>query len=218
MSDTAVTPTHDSPTIPAPVPSAPALQPHPDMAVHTLASAAPVGVEAPRLGSGPITEPAPMVGTGPTLPTATEPVLPTLPAANAAPVATPPAPATVAPARQFAPDPDLDVASLPTLPQAGPVVSVFESIDELTDQVVAADAAPTGKHPMAHLMPARSKPTEASIKAAEIRATKKAKAKKVKILVVIGALIVTALVGPPFVSWLTGAINEAGDTSTETGE
>ena len=147
-----------------------------------------------------------------------EPTLPpSLPAANSTA-----APQTVnrdIPAEQRYADAAMqfDAATLPTLPQTGPAVSVFETADELTDTAPGMRWA-IGEHPMAHLMPARSKPTEASIKAAELRAAKKSKAKKVKILVAIGALVVTALVGPPAVSWLTGAINEAGDTSTDTGE
>jgi hypothetical protein len=157
-----------------------------------------------------------------------EPTLPpSLPVANSSPAPQlddphTPAPGHLAtiPAEQREPTAaiQVDAAALPTLPQVGPAVSVFETADEITDAAPGGETAATGEHPMAHLMPARSKPTEASIKAAELRAAKKSKAKKVKILVAIGALVVTALVGPPAVSWLTGAINEAGDTSTDTGE
>ncbi|MEO6654290.1 MAG: hypothetical protein ABIP17_16730 [Ilumatobacteraceae bacterium] len=222
MSDTAVTPTNDAPEFPVPqlaAPTAPTLPPHPDTAVRTVAPGAPVEGDLPRLGSGPITSPAP--STTPTLPTT--PALPTnaptMPTTD--PTLMPSLPAVdVAPAPQsdrFPLDESIDLASLPTLPQAAPAVSVFETDDDIT-AVGPATTGPTGEHPMAHLMPARSKPTQASINAAEARAAKKAKAKKVKILVLVGALAVSALVGPPFVSWLTGAINEAGSTNTETGE
>ncbi len=219
MSETEVTTTNDTsakqPLQPGPPPR---LHPHPDTAVPTIAPGAPTTGDAPRLGSSPISAPSLLSTAPPILPTAAAPTVeptlpPSLPAANSAP-----ATQTVhhdAPAEQRYADAAMqfDVATLPSLPQAGPAVSVFEASDQLTDTAPGETAA-TGEHPMAHLMPARSKPTEASIKAAELRAAKKSKAKKVKILVAIGALVVTALVGPPAVSWLTGAINEAGDTDT----
>jgi hypothetical protein len=68
---------------------------------------------------------------------------------------------------------------------------------------------------MAHLMPQKSAPSEASRRAAEARAAKKAKAKKVKLAVAAGFLVVAVVVGPPLFKWFNNALNEAGNTSTE---
>ena len=68
---------------------------------------------------------------------------------------------------------------------------------------------------MAHLMPEKLQPSEASIRAAEIRAAKKAKARKIKIGVAIGAVVFTAVVGPPVARWTIDAINEAGSTKPD---
>jgi hypothetical protein len=68
---------------------------------------------------------------------------------------------------------------------------------------------------MAHLMPTKSMPNEASRRAAEKRAAQKAKSKKVKIGVISGIIVFTAVVGPPLGKWLVDAINEAGDTTVE---
>jgi hypothetical protein len=76
------------------------------------------------------------------------------------------------------------------------------------------DGAESG-HPMAHMMPSKSKPSAAAARAAEIRAARKAKTRKIQIGVAIGALVVAALAGPPLVSWLTNAINEAGGIENE---
>ena len=70
-------------------------------------------------------------------------------------------------------------------------------------------------HPMAHLMPEKTAPTEASLKAAAIRAARKKKAKRIKLGVAAGFLVVAVVVGPPLWSWLTNAINESGGASTE---
>ncbi len=70
-------------------------------------------------------------------------------------------------------------------------------------------------HPMAHLMPTnQSGPNEASRRAAEKRAIQKAKAKKTKIGVIGGLVVVSALAGPPLARWVIDAINEAGNTTT----
>lgn len=102
------------------------------------------------------------------------------------------------------------VPDLPTLPtvapavhQAGPAVNEAEA------------PVPTDEHPMAHLMPTKSASSEASRRAAGIRAAKKGKARKIKIGVALGALAVTAIVGPPLGKWFVDAINDAGNTSTE---
>ena len=64
---------------------------------------------------------------------------------------------------------------------------------------------------MAHLMPEKTGPSEASRRAAEARAVKKKKAKKVKIIVGVCALAFTVVVGPPLAKWTMNAINEAGN-------
>jgi hypothetical protein len=115
-------------------------------------------------------------------------------------------------------------AGAPTLPVVSPVLSspatpllpspttVAEQAGTPGDVPATADAEP--EHPMAHLMPTKMMPNEASRRAAEKRAAHKAKGKKVKIGVISGMLIFTAVVGPPLGKWLVDAVNEAGDTST----
>ena len=112
-------------------------------------------------------------------------------------------------------------ADAPTLPVISPVLSspatpLLPSPTTVAEQASTpdADADAEPEHPMAHLMPTRTMPTEASRRAAEKRAAHKAKGKKVKIGVISGMLIFTAVVGPPLGKWLVDAVNEAGDTST----
>jgi hypothetical protein len=97
--------------------------------------------------------------------------------------------------------------ALPTLP--APAAEALPIAD-------ASAPAPTApRHPMAHLMPEKLQPSESSIRAAEIRAAKKAKARKIKIGVAIGAVAFTAVVGPPVARWTIDAINEAGSTKPD---
>jgi hypothetical protein len=104
---------------------------------------------------------------------------------------------------------DGSAPTLPTLPVASPAAPM------------TAEAAPVEadsgepRHPMAHLMPEKMKPSEASLRAAEARAVKKKKAKKVKIIVGVCALAVTVVVGPPLAKWTINAINEAGSTQED---
>ena len=98
--------------------------------------------------------------------------------------------------------------ALPTLPVAAPPTVATA---ELPSEVVSTEP----RHPMAHLMPEKSKPSEASLRAAEARALKKKKAKKTKIIVSVCALVVTVLVGPPLVKWTINAVNEAGSTKKD---
>lgn len=200
MSETALTPTDETPTI------APA-----SMLLDS---------DAPRLGSVPLTVPTP-IGGG--LPSATDVVH------DATPVLVPSAPGTPpvlgTPAVQAEnggdvfgtdlPAPSIPAPALPTLPAAGPVIpSSAAQLDEGADAEPAA--VTTGsEHPMAHLMGGATKVSAASQRAAEIRAAKKAKAKKMKIGFVIGALVFAAVVGPPVWSWFTNALDESGTTSTE---
>lgn len=149
--------------------------------------------DAPRLGSAPLLPPAPLGSD----------------AAGAAPVTT--AAPRPEPLRFAEQAPPVDPADLPTLPTpSAPTVEPIDSEDESGTE----HDAPT-EHPMAHLMPAKSKPTEASLRAAEMRAVKKAKAKKIKIGVAIGAVVVSAVVGPPLWSWLSNAVNEVGVSPDE---
>ncbi len=156
--------------------------------------------EAPRLASAPLQMPSPTMAPAPA-PDAAQLAAPQL-------AAPPPGAPAMAPAL---PSPMLPSTSAPqaavTLPTPAPPVPTS------SDTAGDADAQPA--HPMAHLMPAKSKATEASRRAAEARAAKKAKAKKIKIATVAVFLVVAAVVGPPLFRWLSDAINQAGDTSTE---
>ncbi len=180
--------------------------------------------DAPRLGSTPLMAPAPMGGAG--TPVVNDaPVAPSLPVVSPVlsdPVAPLQSGADVfgsdmpAPAIPAAAAPSIPAPALPTLPTSTPAVpaSVASQLEETTD---AAPTQPTAgaEHPMAHLMGGATKVSAASQRAAEMRAAKKAKAKKIKIGVAIGALVVSAVVGPPLWSWFTNALNESGTTSTE---
>jgi len=147
--------------------------------------------EAPRLGNGPSMTPPPVA-------TPTE---------------------FAAPPSEFATPQPMSPTDGPTLPVVSPVLTA-----PALPAGGAVSAAPPGddasestappEHPMAHLMPAKSVPGEASRRAAEKRAIQKAKAKKIKIGVAAGMLVVTGLVGPPLGRWLVTAINEAGGTTS----
>jgi hypothetical protein len=105
---------------------------------------------------------------------------------------------------------DGSAPTLPTLPASSPTPPV-----PATTGSPAESASNEPRHPMAHLMPEKMKPSEASLRAAEARAAKKKKAKKVKIIVGVCALAVTAVVGPPLAKWTINAINEAGKTQED---
>lgn len=125
---------------------------------------------------------------------------------------TPAAPVPVAiPTPDVALDTTADLPSLPTVASA-----VHHAVPATPATQTAAQ--PASEHPMAHLMPQASAPSEASRRAAEIRAAKKAKARKVKIAVAVGALVVAAVVGPPVGRWVVDAVNEAGSTTTDIDE
>lgn len=129
----------------------------------------------PRLGSTPMAPPAPLASTGtpiaPTLPDAA----PTLPVVS--PVLTAPesSPAPGDDEERFAPAALLGDVHVPTLPDSAPAAPA--RVAEMTTAETDTESEPASDHPMAHLMPAKSKPTEASLRAAEQRAIKKAKAK-----------------------------------------
>jgi hypothetical protein len=157
--------------------------------------------------------PAPTDPVGTASPTIPAPTLPTAAPAAPAPAA-PVAPEPTVPAA--APSPVFDDAApsipAPSLPTPAPAAPAASSDD--TDATSAPDSG-DAEHPMAHLMGgSTSKTTEASLRAAQLRAEKKAKAKKMKIYFAIGAVIVAAVVGPPLWSWFTNALDEVG-TSTE---
>ena len=142
--------------------------------------------EAPRLGTGPSMTPPPAIT--PSEFATPQPMAPT--DGPSLPVVSP-------------------VLSTPTAP-ALPAVGTTSAAPDEHD--ASAPTAPP-EHPMAHLMPAKSVPGEASRRAAEKRAIQKAKSKKIKIGVAAGMLVFTGLVGPPLGRWLVTAINEAGSTS-----
>lgn len=102
--------------------------------------------------------------------------------------------------------PVLTALTGPSLPTAVPEPTLP------TEGSSTADAEPA--HPMAHLMPMKQ-PSESSAWAAELRAAKKRKGRRIKIGLTVGFVAVAALLGPPLGSWLWNAINEAGDTSPE---
>ena len=103
--------------------------------------------------------------------------------------------------------PTLPSPTLPTPAIAAPAIAVPDTGE------TAGPGEP--RHPMAHLMPEKTRPSEASLRAAEVRAAKKAKAKKIKIGVAIGAIVVGVVIGPPLARWTIDAINEAGSTKTD---
>jgi len=141
-----------------------------------------------------------------------EPRLASGPIAAPAPAETPDvfAPTSQVPAHAAAPT--LPLVS-PVLPESSPTAARTPHGTEGPRESDTVDNE--NPHPMAHLMPQKSIVSEASRRAAEQRAEKKAKARKIKIGVAIGSLVVVGVVGPPLGRWLADAVNEAGSTSTE---
>lgn len=126
-------------------------------------------------------------------------------------------PISVSPVTNSTPNPSLP--SLPALPVISPVLS---SPAALAHGSMPVDAPPSddavavitpARHPMAHLMPEKMAPSEASRRAAETRAAQKKKAKRTKMIVIGCMLVFTAVVGPPLWKWLTNALDEAGKTT-----
>lgn len=116
-----------------------------------------------------------------------------------------------------APPATILLTETPTLPLVSPVLTsptspLLPGATTVADQGDADGIEP--EHPMAHLMPAKSMPSEAGRRAAEIRAARKAKSKKIKIGMIAGIMVFTAVLGPPLGKWLVDAINESGNTST----
>ena len=142
-----------------------------------------------------------------------------IPRLASAPTMTPPQSDLMSPSQPLLPTPHRPDArptpapavTLPTLPT---FTATHPHTVTDTDSATATESEAEPQHPMAHLMPKKSLPSEASRRAAEVRAVRKAKAKKIKISVAAGLLVVTVLVGPPLARWFAGAINEAGSTTT----
>lgn len=164
--------------------------------------------DAPRLGSAPLLPPAqPVVSGVPTLPTLPTP-------APAAPSDAQVEMPTVVEAAPALPPLDALELAMPTLPTPSlPTPAAATSPATLDDPTAASPAEP--RHPMAHLMPAKSQPNETSAWAAELRAKQKAKARRTKIIVAVVFLAAAALIGPPLGKWLVNAINESGSTKPD---
>jgi hypothetical protein len=110
--------------------------------------------------------------------------------------------------------------TLPTLPAPAMASTPSVSAPVPAPSVgTTPGSQPTGgdtpRHPMAHLMPEKTAPSEASRRAAEQRAAKKAKAKKIKLGAAAGMLVLAAVIGPPLGKWVSNALNEAGSTTEE---
>jgi hypothetical protein len=95
----------------------------------------------------------------------------------------------------------LDVPSLPS------------SVPKAPDAQSGVEDGAEPRHPMANLMPEHGQKSDSQVWAAQVRAAKKAKARKIKILAAIVFLAVAALIGPPLGKWLVDAINESGKLS-----
>lgn len=153
--------------------------------------------EAPRLGSAPVLPPAqptalleaPIGQAGICVPPPLDGAAPTLPT------------------------PSLPTPALPTTAPAAPHAAAAPAAAPSNASGPAAAAEP--RHPMAHLMPAKSQPSETSAWAAELRAKQKAKARRTKIIMAVVFLAVCGVVGPPLGKWLVNAINESGSTKSD---
>ena len=115
--------------------------------------------------------------------------------------------------------------TLPTLPTnaavaAAPVPLLEPELVDVVHAVVEQEESRfvhTGpQHPMAHLMPPRTKPTEAQARANDLRASNKKKARRTKVLVVVAVVAIGAFAGPPLAAWVVNAINESGATTDPT--
>lgn len=102
---------------------------------------------------------------------------------------------------------------LPERSVSGPEFS--EVVRSVVDQETSRFLTGGPQHPMAHLMPERTKPTEAQIRAAELRAANKKKSRRAKVLVVVSAVGLGFFAGPPLAAWVVDAVNESGSTTDE---
>jgi hypothetical protein len=115
--------------------------------------------------------------------------------------------------------------TLPTLPTTATValtpipllepelVDVVQAVVEQEESRFVNDGP---QHPMAHLMPPRTRPTEAQLRANELRASNRKKARRAKVLVVVAVVAIGAFAGPPLAAWVVDAINESGATTDQT--
>ncbi len=193
-------------------------------ATDTPADTGTTNVVAASVDSDPTPEPRPITVAG-------SPLLPNVPR----PAATPPEPRSVpltaptgdvstpaggmprlAPSLPSAPSTPSVTADIPahtagTIPIEPELVEVVQAIVEEEESRFVE----TPEHPMAHLMPQRTKPTEAQLRAAAIRAARKKKSRRIKIIAAVLVIGTGALAGPPLAAWLVDAINESGKTSTD---
>lgn len=200
-----------------------------DTVLSSTPDAAPSLGDAPRLGEAinptlPTVPMAPSPAAAPSMPAPTTdaPPMPMVGATTVEGAPMLPDAAPVLPTAASATPPTPAMPTGPSLPDAAPVLTSDEAPVLPTPSAQAnAPAGPNNdvdgepRHPMAHLMPAKSGPSEASQRAAEIRAAQKAKSKKIKIGIAVGSLVFLGVVGPPVYKWTANAINEAGNTSTE---
>ncbi|HUF98880.1 MAG TPA: hypothetical protein VMM60_12195 [Ilumatobacter sp.] len=109
-----------------------------------------------------------------------------------------------------------------TVPEASPLALVEPELVDAVAAVVEQEEdrfiTDGPQHPMAHLMPVRTKPTEAQQRANQLRAAKKKKSRRIKVVAVIATVAFGALAGPPLATWLVDAVNESGSTTNTTDE
>jgi hypothetical protein len=148
--------------------------------------------EAPRLGAATPMQPSPSVLDYELL--AAEPTV----------AAQPPVSGSMLLPPRIDAEPVLLALDGPSLPTSAPKVPAAPSDGDGTGEP---------RHPMAHLMPEQGPKSDSQVWAAQLRAAKKAKARKIKIVAAAVFLAFAALVGPPFGRWLVNAINESGETS-----
>jgi hypothetical protein len=139
-----------------------------------------------------------------------------MPRLGDAPVLPPPAPIVQAESPRMMPAPD----SMPALSMPEPALPA-PSLPTPTAAPTAHGAAPAAadgsepSHPMAHLMGGANQKSEAATWATELRAAKKRKAKRNKIIAAAVFVAIAAVVGPPLGKWLAAAVNEAGSTKSD---
>ncbi len=173
--------------------------------------------ELPRLGS--VGSPAPAVPSQPVIAPATAPSVFDVVAAPALAAPTFAAPQVGAPTVDTPGVPMMPMMpalpSLPTLPTKSieaPASTIDTNTDTATD---SGEPAAPARHPMAHLMPEKSMPSEASRRAAEARAAKKAKAKKIKLIAAACFLAFAVLVGPLVYKFFSDGLAQAGKTTPD---
>jgi len=196
-------------TGPAPLAAPPVAPARPPLTAPALPALAP-RLASPRAAAAPAApgtaEPT-VVESPPGPPVET--ILPSLPPAGAVRAA-PPAPAAAPP--EAAPIVALtaldDLPTLPTLPTPAPATA--PGLAQSAPATDGGDSAAEGpQHPMAHLLAAKPQ-TAASKRAADLRAARKKRSKRIKLTCAAVFLAVGAIAGPPLGKWLVDAINESG--------